>query len=240
MSIAAAPGRADCLNQTPQAMLGHMRRPATLIALLPIALAGLVACDSEAAGDQPSIAVADIRRIAETAGDSAKTCPLDLNLSEALDGAGAEGEITTTRVDVNHSSTEEPAEDPMAAQLEDGLSPLDAAAGVFIECAFTVGDEDLVVTLIATKAGEQAAFNVMLPGLGRAAELDEEALMDYAESGPSVGEVELAGEDVTVLRMDVTGTGDAALMVAGKAVSGLSDGERRTTTRNLARQVSES
>lgn len=128
----------------------------------------------------------------------------------------------------------------MSAQLDDGMSPLDAAAGVFIECSYAVGDDDLVVTLIATKAGGQAAFNVMLPGLGRAAELDEDALMDHAESGPAVGEVELAGEDVTVLRLDVSDTGDAALMVAGKALSGLSDGERRTTTRNLARQVSES
>jgi hypothetical protein len=188
----------------------------------------LVGCTSEDGG----ITIEAARDAAVDAGPSPTECPIPYDVSAALPG---NPKVGPGKVEVETSKTTTPAADPLAAQRDQGMSPLDASAGVSIDCGYEVDGRTVDVWLIAT-LGSGGSINLFAPTITSASGMDLAQLREFLNSPPEPGEVELLpGDEVAVARVQVTGDGDATLMVdPDGAVTG---DELSKTTETLLGQI---
>ena len=170
--------------------------------LIACALAG---CTSEDGG----ITIEAARPSAADAGSSPTECPIPYDVSAALPG---NPKVAPGKVEVEASKTTTPAADPLAAQRDEGMSPLDASAGVSIDCGYEVDGKTVDVWLIATASG--GSINLLAPTITSTAGLDLAQLREFLASPPETGEVKLLpGDEVALARVPVEGDGDATLWV---------------------------
>lgn len=196
-----------------------------------VLIAGMVAMAACTSGVDFGISVGGVRTLAVDAGPSPTRCPVPFDVSAALPGGRTALQGT---VEVRVSKTTTPAADPLVAQRDQGMSALDAAAGVSIDCQYQVDAKTFDVWFVATPV--QGAINLMAPRIDSAAHLDLVQVRDFLVHAPRPGEVELTpGGDIAVARLRVQGDGDASLfvdpdgVVAGDALA--------TTTKTLAEQL---
>ncbi|WP_027942605.1 hypothetical protein [Amycolatopsis taiwanensis] len=109
-----------------------------------------VAGCTSGAGATDGIAFDDTRKAAAGAGPSPATCPIPFDVPAALSGSQA---VQPGKVEVCTSKTTSPAPDPLVAQRDQGMSALDAAAGVSIDCKYEVDGKTIDVWLVATPGG---------------------------------------------------------------------------------------
>ncbi|GAB3586226.1 hypothetical protein GCM10027445_64740 [Amycolatopsis endophytica] len=172
------------------------------------AVALLTACDT---GDEAALS-ADALRQAATRADPAK-CPVDFDVPAALTAAGVDGTAEFDSAEAQTSATTTPADDPLTAQQRDGMTPLDAVAGTYIECDYRVGGDTLSVRLVTTRVN--AAVNLLVPQIVQDARLRLTDVDPLIAPPPAAGEVRRAGSTVAVGGLAVDG-GDGALMVSSK------------------------
>jgi hypothetical protein len=179
------------------------RRTALGGVLIACALTG---CSSE---DGDGITVEGAREAAVDAGSSPTSCPIPFDVSAALPGSP---KVQPGEVEVQTSKTTTPAADPLAAQRDQGMSPLDAVAGVSIDCRYEVDGKTLDAWLIATPGS--GSINIFAPTIASAGGLDTAQLRDFMNDPPEPGEVKLPpGGEVALARVPIEGDGDATLMV---------------------------
>jgi hypothetical protein len=172
-------------------------------ALLPT----LAACGADEAS------VVELRQVAQDARGSS-TCPYDLEVPAALDA----DDVEPGKVSVEVSKETEPAADPLQAQ-QDGMSPLDAAAGTYVACTYATGGRTMKVH-VSTAAGD-AAPGLLLPLLQREAELSADQVKAFADDLGEPGSAKVApGGKAALARVPVDGDGSAALMVTGNVAAG--------------------
>lgn len=170
----------------------------------------LAACSSDEAS------VDDLRQVAADAGDSPGDCPYDLDVSDALGEDATAGDV-----DVEVSKETEPADDPIEAQQQGGMAPLDAAAGSFVSCDYAVGDGTTTVFVTTAAVGDDAAAFLLLPQLQAEADLSVDDVQSYADEIGDPGSAQVTpGGTVALVVVPVDGDGSAALMVTSDVVSG--------------------
>lgn len=180
----------------------------TLSGFLLAGSLALAACTSGGAATG-GITVDGARTAALSAQPALQTCPIPFDVSAALPGGG---QVRPGKVEVATSRTSTPAPDPLVAQRDQGMSALDAAAGVSIDCEYEIGDKTLEAWLIATPG--HASVNIMAPQIARAGHLAISSLTDFLSHPPAAGAVELTpGGEVAVASVPVQGDGDASLLV---------------------------
>jgi len=180
------------------------------------------------------VSVDDLRHAAHAAGNA---CPVDFDVPAALRAGGVDRPARPDGADVEVSDTETPAPDPTAAQLEQGLTPLEATAGLLIECHYQVDESKLTVRVVATRI--PASLNILVPTISRTAKMTSAELSTFVATPPDPGDTRLTPDnEVALNRLRVDGDGDATLMVsADPALPGLSGEALRSATAALADQV---
>ncbi|WP_236788208.1 hypothetical protein [Amycolatopsis sp. GM8] len=174
----------------------------------PVAGLLIACCVTLAACSGGGITVDAARKAATAAGPTPTGCPVPYDVSAALSGRP----VQPGEVQVQVSKTTTPAPDPLVAQRDQGMSALDAAAGVAIDCEYQVAGHTLDTWLVVTPA--HAAVAIMAPRITQAAHLDIVQIQDFLNHQPAAGEVKLTtGGDVAVARVPVDGDGDASLLV---------------------------
>jgi len=192
-----------------------------------LAMAGCPARD----GAGGSVTLDGARKAAVDAGPSPATCPIPFDVPAALPGDQA---VEPGTVEVETSTTTTPAADPLAAQRNQGMSALDAVAGVSIACGYDVDGRTVDTWLVAT-AGP-GAVNLMAPRIASAAGLDMTQLREFLARPPEPGEVTVTpGGDVAVARIRVEGDGDASLLVDPDGV--VTGDALREMAKTLATQI---
>jgi hypothetical protein len=172
------------------------------IVLVACAVAG---CSSE----DGEITVEAVRKAAVDAGSSPDSCPIPFDVSAALPDSPT---VRPGEVEVETSKTTTPADDPLVAQRDQGMSPLDAMAGVSIDCRYEIDGKTFDAWLIATPGS--GSINMFAPTIASAAGLDTAQLRDFLNAPPDPGEVKLTpGGEVALARVQVEGDGDASLLV---------------------------
>lgn len=159
--------------------------------------------------DTGEVTLEGVRTAATKAGPSPTTCPIPFDIPAALPGnpAARPGEV---EVQVSKSTT--PAPDPIAAQRDQGMAAIDAAAGVSINCDYEVDGKTIGTWLVATPTPGSA--NIMGPSIVQAAKMKLTQLEDFLKNLPDPGEVKLTpGGEIAIARVHVKGDGDATLMV---------------------------
>lgn len=190
-----------------------------------ITCALIAGCSS---GDE-GITLGDARKAA--AGESPTSCPIPFDVSAALPGSP---KAQPGEVEVQTSKTTTPAPDPVAAQRDQGMSALDAAAGVSISCDYDVEGKTVEVWLVVTPG--RGAVNMMAPSIMQAAKMDTAQLRDFLTDAPEPGEVKLTpGGDVAVAGVQVQDDGDASLLVNPDGI--VTDDVLSTTTETLLSQI---
>jgi hypothetical protein len=173
--------------------------------LIACALA-VTACSSEDGG---GITVEKAREAAVGAGSSPTSCPIPFDVSAALPGSP---KVRPGEVEVQTSKTTTPAADPLAAQRDEGMSPLDTIAGVSIDCRYDVDGRTVDAWLIATPGS--GSINLFAPTIASAGGLDNAQLRDFLDDPPEPGEVKLTpGGEAALARVRIEGDGDASLLV---------------------------
>jgi hypothetical protein len=197
-------------------------------------LAGVLACGACTSDDEPenALSVDAVRQAAGDAGTSPENCPLDIDVPAALRSAGVDGSARLDSATAEVSERDEPADDPLAAQQQ-GMAPLDAAAGANIECHYLVGDEELDVQLVVTRS--EGAVNMLAPQIVADAGMAMSDLEDFLASPPGPGDVAMAADTVAVAAPAVDG-GDAALLVTS-AVSDVRGDALRTVAEKIVTQI---
>jgi hypothetical protein len=205
-----------------------MPLPRTIALALPALT--LVACSSE-----PTVSVDQLREAAEEAGESPSACPLDVDVPAALEEAGIDEEVEPGEAAVEVSQTGTPAEDPVEAQ-QGGMSAIDAAAGAYVSCDYSVGDGTLTVRLTVAPGDRAAAVYLLAPLVLEASSMDADDVQAYLDEVTDEGSVALAsGDEAAMTVVPTEGSGGAALLVTGDTVTG--DG-LRTATEELEEDIS--
>jgi hypothetical protein len=182
----------------------HAALGAVLIACT-LAMAGCGSDDGATGG----ITLDGIRKAAVDAGPAPASCPIPFDVSAALPGGRT---VQPGKVEVLTSKTTTPAPDLVAAQRDQGMSALDAAAGVSIDCRYQVDGETVEAWLVVTPG--PASINLMAPQMARAGQMDIAQVRDFLDHSPEPGAVKLTrGSDIAVARVPVQGDGDASLLV---------------------------
>jgi hypothetical protein len=178
-----------------------------------LVLGGCTSKDGGAGG----ITLDGVRKVAVDAGSSPASCPIPFDVSAALPGGPR---VEPGEVEVQASKTSTPVPDPVAAQVSQGMSAIDAAAGVSINCDYRVDGKTVGTWLVVTPG--RGSINVMAPVIARAGELEMAKVTDFVTHPPEPGEVKLTpGGNVAVATVPVQGAGNATLMVdPGGVVTG--------------------
>jgi hypothetical protein len=194
-------------------------------------LTGVLACGACTSDDEPGNArtVDAVRQAVSEAGPAPEKCPL-VDVPAALRAAGVDGSARLDSATAEVSQSEEPADDPLAAQQQ-GTPPLEAAAGANVECHYLVGEDELDVNLMVTRS--EGAVNLLAPLIVSESGMAMTELQDFLDELPGPGEVTMPADTVAVVRPQVDG-GDAALMV----VSDLGGDALREVAGTLATQIS--
>jgi hypothetical protein len=181
-------------------------RRAMLGGVLVVGMLAVTGCTSTV---NFGITVDGVRKAAVSAGSSPGRCPIPFDLSVALPGGHS---VRSGPVDVRVSKTTTPAADPLVAQRDQGMSALDAIAGVSIDCQYQVDDKTFDALFVAVPG--HGAIDLMAAQIDRAAHLDVVQVRDFLDHAPQPGEVKLTpGGDIAVARVRVQGDGDASLLV---------------------------
>jgi hypothetical protein len=198
-------------------------------------LAGVLACGACTSDDEPenALSVDAVRQTAGEAGASPENCPLDVDMPAALRSAGVDRSARLDSAAAEVSQRDEPADDPLAAQQQ-GMAPLDAAAGANIECHYRVGDDELDVQLIVTRS--EGAVNMLAPRIAADAGMAMSDLEDFLGSPPGPGDIAMAADTVAVAVPAADG-GDAALLVTS-AASDVRGDTLRTVADTIVTQIS--
>jgi hypothetical protein len=168
----------------------------------------LAGCASED-GAGGGLTLARARQVAVDAGSSPASCPIPFDVSAALPGGP---HVEPGEVEVQVSKTATPAPDPVAAQVGQGMSAIEAAAGVSINCDYRVDGRTVGTWLVATPG--PGSINVMAPVIAKVGELDMAKVTEFVTHPPEPGQVTLApGGTVAVATVPVHGAGNATLMV---------------------------
>jgi hypothetical protein len=182
-----------------RAMLGGVLIAGTLV------MAGCTSEDGAAGG----MTLDGARRVAVNAGSSPASCPIPFDVSAALPGGPR---VEPGEVEVQVSKTSTPAPDPIAAQVGQGMSAIDAAAGMSINCDYQVDGKTVGTWLVATPG--RGSINIMAPVIASAGEMEPATVTDFVTHPPEPGEVKLTpGGKVAVATVHVQGAGNATLMV---------------------------
>jgi hypothetical protein len=178
-----------------------------------------------------AMSIDEVRKTAVDAGEAPNSCPIPYDVSKALPG---NHDVQPGKVEIEVSKTTTPAADPVSAQANDGMSVIDATAGVSIDCEYKVGDKSVDVWLVALP--RTGAVSVLAPQLSRSANLGSTQLQDFVNQPPNAGDVKLApGDTVAVGRLRLQGKADAALFVNP---DGLTTGkDLETATKTLMSQI---
>lgn len=185
-------------------MIDKRTMPGGILLACTLAMAGCTS-DDGAGG----ITIESVREAAVDAGSSPAECPIPFDVSAALPGSAS---AQAGEVEVETSETTTPASDPIAAQRDQGMSALDAAAGVSIDCKYEVDGRTVDAWLMAT-AGD-GSINLFVPTIMSASGMDMAQMREFLNQLPEPGEVKLTPDgDVAVGRVDVEGDGDATLLV---------------------------
>ncbi|MEV4311263.1 hypothetical protein [Actinocrispum sp. NPDC049592] len=167
-----------------------------------LAIAGCSSSDGE-------ITLDGLRKTATNAGPAPTTCPIPYDISAALPDSP---QVKPGDVEVQVSKSTTPAPDPLAAQRDQGMSALDAAAGVSINCDYEVNGKTVATWLVATPT--PGAPNIMGPSITRAAHITTTQLADFLKNPPDPGEVKLTPTGtIAIAHIPVNGSGDATLML---------------------------
>jgi hypothetical protein len=110
------------------------------------------------------------------------------------------------------SAVSTPARDALAAQRDQGMSAIDAAAGVSIDCEYQVDGKTIRAWLFATPG--RGAISIMTPTIVSEGGPEFEQLHAFLKDVPGPGEVKpTPGGEVAVARLHVKRDGDATLLV---------------------------
>lgn len=178
-----------------------------------------------------AMSIDEVRKTAVDAGEAPISCPIPYDVSKALPG---NHDVQPGEVGVEVSKTTTPAADPVSAQVNEGMSVIEASAGVSIDCRYEVGDKSVDVWLFAMP--RTGAVSVLAPQLASSAHLDLTGVREFVEQQPNPGEVKLApGGTVAVGRLRLQDGADAALFVDP---DGLTTGkELEEATKTLLNQI---
>lgn len=202
-----------------------VRRMSVCAAILA-GFAAIGGCSSDS-----EVSVDAVRQAAD--GAQSATCPVNFDVPAALRSGGVDKPAGLDSAKAEVSKTDEPAADPLAAQQQ-GMSPLDAAAGAYIECEYRVGEDALTIRLVATRV--KAATAMLAPQIARDAGLTLKDLQGFITSPPGPGEIKVAGGSVALGGLAVD-DGGATLMVSS-TVPDVHDDTLRTVAGTLLSQVS--
>jgi hypothetical protein len=198
----------------------HLRFPLALAAILALA-----ACSS----DDPAISMDGARKATPP---NPSTCPLHLDVPAALKSAGVEATVTPGAVTMEKSTTDKPANDPIAAQ-QGGMSALDAMAAVYVDCAYKSSPGTLQVRLAITPG--KGAANMLAPQLIADAHLSVTDAQPLLASPPGPGEVKVVAGTVAFGGVAVDG-GNGAILVKSDLPT-LHDDTLGTVAKTLASQL---
>lgn len=189
-----------------------------------LAIAGCTSGDNE-------ITLDNARKAATGAGASPSTCPIPFDVSAALPGGPA---VRPGKVEVQASKTTTPAADPLAAQRDQGMTGLDAVAGVSFDCEYDVNGKTIRTWLVVTPG--PVSINLMAPQIVGDSGMAVAQLGDFVANPPEPGEAKLTpGGEVAVGRVRVDGDGDASLFVNPDGV--VTGDALNTTTVALLKQI---
>ena len=144
----------------------------------------------------------------------------------ALQSAHVGKPITFVSADAEASTTDKPAADPVVAQ-QGGMSALDAAAAVSIQCDYRSGDDTLTVHLTASPV--KAAANLLLPQVAHDAHLSVTQLRSVAATPPPADGIKLVGGSVALSGLTVDG-GYGAVLVSSTLPDVRDEALRRVAT----------
>ena len=204
---------------------------AALGGVVLVGVLALAGCTSTNGGVTDGITYVGVRKAAVEAGPSPTACPIPFDVGAALPGR----QVTPGDVDVALSKTTTPAPDPLTAQRDQGMSALDAAAGVEIDCSYEVDGKSLDAVLIAMPTG-RGSIDLLAPLISRDAHLDVTQLTNFLRQQPTPGDVALTpGGDVAVAHATMRGSGDASLLVDPNGV--VTGDALRSAARTLLGQI---
>jgi hypothetical protein len=175
------------------------------LALVCAALLLLTGCSSGGSWLQQDVSVDAAHAAAAKAGASPKDCPLKVDLAAEVPGATFDSASATA------AKRDKPADDPIAAQTREGLSPVEATAGGEIECTYRVDDGELTVYFAVTRIS--GALNMFGPVIAKEAHLPVAELSKILGSPPPEGEVRVVADTVALADLRAQG-GDAALVIS--------------------------
>lgn len=194
----------------------------------------LIACALAIAGctsGDNGITLDSARKTATSAGASPAACPIPFDVSAALPGGPA---VRPGKVEVQASKTTTPAADPLAAQRDQGMTGLDAAAGVSFECDYEVEGKTIHTWLVVTPG--PLSINLMAPQIAGDSGMPIAQLADFVANPPEPGKAKLTpGGEVAVGRVPVDGNGDASLFVNPDGV--VTGDALNKTTESLLSQI---
>jgi hypothetical protein len=173
------------------------------------------------------ISVGDARAAAAEAAPA--QCPLGVDVPGLLADAGVEATAEFDEAAATVAKTDEPAEDPIAAE-RGGMSAVDATAGAEIECHYTAGDAEFDVYVVVTRS--KGAVNLLAPLVVREAHMTPSELEKVLVPSPEPGDVTIVSDNVALGALPADG-GDAAMMVCS-TVRGIGGDELGDVHEDLA------
>lgn len=203
-----------------------------------VLLGALTACSgSETIG---TVSVADLRQTAATAGESPGECPLKLDLDDAIETAEIDATVELADAEAIVSDDTSPPLDPIKAQSQDGLSPIEVAAGAEINCTYKVGGGELhldLVTSVNDKFEAPSMFAGRLPAVDDSLSIDE--ISDLLDRLADPGHMESVPNEAAVLTTLHTSdnTGTAAMWVESDTING---DDLRTVVEQLVQDLDQS
>ncbi|MGB0098989.1 MAG: hypothetical protein WBP61_01785 [Nocardioides sp.] len=207
-----------------------------VVAPSTILLVALSACS----GTEATVSVDDVRQTATAAGATPDACPLDYDVDAALEAAGVEATAVLDAAGASVSEIATPPADPVEAQIDDGLSPIEVAAGADLSCSYEVGDGDLYVELATSINDQFEAVSLFGARLQQAdGGLSVEQLSDIVDALGEPGRTEsVPNGTATVTTLHTADdAGTAALWVESDTVT---DDELRTVAEHLVDDLGQS
>jgi hypothetical protein len=169
--------------------------------------------------------------------DGASACPLPYDIAEAVKAAGLEGEAGPGPV---QDDGDTPVATGEGGKRAEPGEPLAENPGALVSCTFHIGQDDVRVHTIATrKPNAIAPLAPVISSLAGSSADDAIGYIDKATAAEAGEVITTTSGNVTSVRLELDGDGDAALLVgAGEAGdTSLSRKQAGDLTEELASQV---